>query len=206
MGNKILSSVYRWYRGRRNDLFSVQSWTTTSSLSLFPLHRDGSWGKDCHCHCHHMPWISLSSWIWPKCSSGNHDHCSQWLLSLWSVVCWCWECESSSPLTRTPGMFACKLSGSVMSDSLWPHGLWDFPGKSTGVGCHFLLQGINTGLSCVSCIGRWVLYHCTTWEAPPTVWQVHKPLQTLKVRHKPGLPSLLSPGEQWREGVRNIQF
>jgi len=34
-----------------------------------------------------------------------------------------------------------------MSDSLWPHGLWllrpgDFPGKGTGVGCHFLLQRI----------------------------------------------------------------
>ena len=35
-----------------------------------------------------------------------------------------------------------------MSDSLQPHGLqptrllcpWDFPGKNTGVGCHFLLQ------------------------------------------------------------------
>ena len=39
---------------------------------------------------------------------------------------------------------------SVVSDSLQPHGLqptrlicpWDFPGKNTGVGCHFLLQGI----------------------------------------------------------------
>ena len=37
-----------------------------------------------------------------------------------------------------------------MSDSLWTHGLyparllcpWDSPGKNTGVGCHFLLQGI----------------------------------------------------------------
>ena len=29
-------------------------------------------------------------------------------------------------------------SCSVMSDSLWPHGLcsWDFPAKNTGVGCH----------------------------------------------------------------------
>ena len=43
-----------------------------------------------------------------------------------------------------------KWSRSVMSDSLRPHGLqptqllrpWDFPGKNTGVGCHFLLQGI----------------------------------------------------------------
>ena len=41
-----------------------------------------------------------------------------------------------------------KWSRSVVSDSWWPHGLqptrllrpWDFPGKSTGVGCHFLLQ------------------------------------------------------------------
>ena len=40
-----------------------------------------------------------------------------------------------------------KWSRSVMSNSLWPHGLqptrllrpWDFPGKSTGVGCHCLL-------------------------------------------------------------------
>ena len=51
-----------------------------------------------------------------------------------------------------------KWSRSVMSDSLWPHGLyrlfrpWDFPGKNTGVGCHFLLQrifptqGLNPGL------------------------------------------------------------
>jgi len=40
-----------------------------------------------------------------------------------------------------------KWSRSVVSDSLQPHGLqptrllhpWDFPGKSTGVGCHCLL-------------------------------------------------------------------
>ena len=37
-----------------------------------------------------------------------------------------------------------------MSNSVQPHGLqptrllhpWDSPGKSTGVGCHFLLQGL----------------------------------------------------------------
>ena len=26
----------------------------------------------------------------------------------------------------------------------------------------------QTCISCISCIGRWVLYHCTTWE---TLWQ-----------------------------------
>ena len=42
------------------------------------------------------------------------------------------------------------LGWSVVSDSLQPRGLspsrllcpWDFPGKNTGAGCHFLLQGI----------------------------------------------------------------
>ena len=41
-----------------------------------------------------------------------------------------------------------KWSCSVEFDSSWPHGLqpsrllrpWDFPGKSTGVGCHCLLR------------------------------------------------------------------
>ena len=41
-----------------------------------------------------------------------------------------------------------KWSSSVVSDSVWPHGLqptrllcpWDFPCKSTGVGCHCLLR------------------------------------------------------------------
>ena len=41
-----------------------------------------------------------------------------------------------------------KLSRSVMSDSQRPHGMqptrllhpWDFPGKSTGMGCHCLLR------------------------------------------------------------------
>ena len=62
-----------------------------------------------------------------------------------------------------------KWSHSVVSDSSRPHGLqptrllrpWDFPGKSTGVGCHCLLQeifptqGLNLGLP--RC--RQTLYH-----------------------------------------------
>ena len=48
------------------------------------------------------------------------------------------------------GVCVVCVSLSVVSDSLRPHGLkptrllcaWDFPDKDTGVGCHFLLQGI----------------------------------------------------------------
>ena len=44
----------------------------------------------------------------------------------------------------------CMHVCSVMANSLQPHGLepakflcpWDYPGKSTRVGCHFLLQSI----------------------------------------------------------------
>ena len=53
---------------------------------------------------------------------------------------------------------------SVVSDSLWPHGLQpigllcpsDSPGKNTGAGCHFLLHWIfpNRDWRCVSCIDR----------------------------------------------------
>ena len=50
----------------------------------------------------------------------------------------------------TKGIFHAKSSHSVVSNYLSPHGpqharfprSWDFPDKSTGVGCHFLLQGI----------------------------------------------------------------
>ena len=45
---------------------------------------------------------------------------------------------------------------------------WDFPGKNTGVGFHFLLQGIfptqGSIPHLVSYIGRQILYHFTTWE------------------------------------------
>ena len=44
----------------------------------------------------------------------------------------------------------CVCYPSAMSNALQPHGLqptrllcpWNFPGKNTGMGCHFLLQGI----------------------------------------------------------------
>ena len=60
----------------------------------------------------------------------------------------------------------------------------DFPGKNTGVGCHFLLQGIflTQGLipvSCISSIGRRILYFCATWEAFLTVTTYVKELYLL---------------------------
>ena len=59
-----------------------------------------------------------------------------------------------------------------MSDCLWPHELqptrllcpWDSPGKNTGVGCPFFLQGIFPiqELDWSLLHGRWILYHWAT--------------------------------------------
>ena len=62
--------------------------------------------------------------------------------------------RAHTPFLLLAGPFSrsgvCVLSHSVVSDSLRPHGLWparllcpwDFPGKNTEVGCHFLFRGI----------------------------------------------------------------
>ena len=46
---------------------------------------------------------------------------------------------------------------------------WEFPGKNTGVGCHFLLQGSFpnhwTQDTYGSCIGKRILFYWATWEA-----------------------------------------
>ena len=58
----------------------------------------------------------------------------------------------------------CCWVASVVSDFVWPHRRqhtrlpcpWDFPGKNTGVGCHFLLQSMKVksenevGQSCLT--------------------------------------------------------
>ena len=66
-------------------------------------------------------------------------------LPVYLILCHCFK--SLYILTH---VYMCVFSCSVMSDSLWPYGLqpasllcpWDFPGKSTGMSCHFLFQGI----------------------------------------------------------------
>ena len=65
------------------------------------------------------------------------------------------------------------FSHSVVSDSLQPHGLYparllcplDFPVKNTGVGCHFVLQGIFMTQGSDSRLLRWQV-----GSGPPSPW------------------------------------
>ena len=99
----------------------------------------------------------------------------------------------------------CMLSCSVVTD-FWTHGLstprllcpCNFPSKNIGVGCHFLLQGIFltrewTQVSCISFIGRQILYHWATWESPKEAIflalllmgiQIQNPLKHIQVLHR----------------------
>ena len=102
-------------------------------------------------------------------------------------------------------IYVLKWCSSVMSDSLWPHGLqptrllhpWNFPGKSIRVGCHFLLQGIfltqgsNPGLP--RC--RQTLYHLSHQGSPymsavqfSSVTQSYLTLRNPMNCSTPGLP------------------
>ena len=83
-------------------------------------------------------------------------------------------------------------SHSVVSDSLWPHGLyssWNSPGQSTGVGSLSLLLGIfptqesNQGL--LRC--RWILYQLSYQRSPnlsswsPSFWHLSTAVLSIDV-------------------------
>ena len=70
----------------------------------------------------------------------------------------------------------CCLAAKLCLTLLQPHGLlptrllcpWDFPGKNTEVSCHFFLPRGSSqprDQTCISCTGRWILYHWATREA-----------------------------------------
>ena len=76
---------------------------------------------------------------------------------------------------------AWKWSRSVVSDPQWPHGLqpsrllhpWDFPGRSTGVGCHclFLATALYFPFCCAvlshfSCVWLFVTLWTVAHQAP----------------------------------------
>ena len=121
-----LTSRPRWYSGRTTALFlrnTLESKTvhgTESSPSLL-----GEQGLETHYLWKVAPPYQGMETLKDTLSKGIFYRLSV----IWSEVKW---------------------SRSVVSDSLRPHRLqpnrllhpWDFPGKNTGVGCYFLLQGI----------------------------------------------------------------
>ena len=113
----------------------------------------------------------------------------------------CWYYKEGSQLITDPGhrssldMCTKSLSHVQLFETIWtvPTSflcLWDFSGKTTGVGCHFLLQGIlltqgsNPGLP--HC--RQSLYHLSHQGSPELV-----SLVLLFPRHPPLTPDPTQP-------------
>ena len=92
-------------------------------------------------------------------------YASTWTFSPWDHKSWTW-------LVLLICMFESESEiHSVLSDSLWPHGLyspWNSPGQNTRVGSLSILQGIfptqgsNPGLP--HC--RWILYQLSHRGSP----------------------------------------
>ena len=87
-------------------------------------------------------------------------------------------CVWISSFYRDTHQICCCLVAKSCLTLLQPCGLqptrflcpWGFPGKNTGVGCHFFLQEIfpNQGSNSYLLHCRQILYHWATWEAPQT--------------------------------------
>ena len=75
----------------------------------------------------------------------------QIIFSIFHIPCWfVSKCIHMSYICILYSLFCCCAAPKLCQTFLQPHGLepikltcpWDFPGKNTRVGCHFLLQGI----------------------------------------------------------------
>ena len=85
--------------------------------------------------------------------------------------------ETRVPLCSALPMCSC----SVLSASLRPHGLqparrlcpWDFPGKNTGAGRHFLPQGSSRPRDRTPSLSRLLHRRAGSWPAEPSGPAVH---------------------------------
>ena len=136
---------------------------------IFLFCRRGHWGMRCWVTCSKSHCCTPSGRVISPEFPQHLTHLRKagFSCTLYSCCCHPWS-ESES------------VSHSVMSNSLWFHGLkptrllypWNFPGKNIGMGSHSLLerifqtQGLNPGL--LHC--RWILYHLShmnPFQVPP---------------------------------------
>ena len=80
--------------------------------------------------------------------------------ALWAPRAWVFAC-----LVASVGSSSLQPRRLLPARLLWP---WDSPGRSTGVGCHFLLQGIflTQGLNPFLLHCRQILYHLSHQGSP----------------------------------------
>ena len=92
-------------------------------------------------------------------------------------VMWCMDAQSCptlcDPMDYSPPGFSVTgiLQARILewfAISCFRLSFW-LPGDGVGTTWAGRRQGLNP-VSCISCLGRLILHHCTTWEAPVTFW------------------------------------
>ena len=71
-------------------------------------------------------------------------------------------CSVTQPCPILSGPMDCSLPGSSVHGTFQPR-ILEWVAISCFRGSSQPRDG--TQVSCASCIGRWILYHCTTWKA-----------------------------------------
>ena len=148
---------------------------------FWPLRRQGAVTSYCTCL---SLWLSLSRlWVPPEQGTGFICLCISIIYS-WAeinskgnkenLLLKLWKQHRWSPKERYLIPRAHSLSHVQLFSTPWTvahqaHLSMEFPGKNTGVGCHFLLQALpNLGIKSSSSVSllhcRWILYSWTNGE------------------------------------------
>ena len=135
-----------------------------------------------------LSWVALHSVVHSfieLCKPHHHDKAVVWKTQQWPQD---WK-RSITPIPKKGTTKECssEVEVSVVSDSLWPHGLyslWNFPGQNTGVGKLSLLQGIFTtqGLNPGLLHCRRILYQLSHRGRPRIHWWVAYPFSSRSSR------------------------
>ena len=132
----------------RRSFVSVNSESVSHSVLFHSLRPHGLCPPGSSAHgmfqARMLEWVAIPfsegssqprDWTWVSCITGRFF---VWSLNLHRFLVWDF-CKGSFASVKW------SESHSVVSDSLWPHGLyspWNSPGQNTGVGSRSLLQGI----------------------------------------------------------------
>ena len=98
---------------------------------------------------------------------GKCEHFVMWCMGAQSCLTLCDPMDCSPPGFSVTGILQARIlewfTISCSRGSFWP------PGDRDGTAWTGWRQE-SKPVSCFSCLGRLILYHCATWEAPVTFW------------------------------------
>ena len=132
-----------------------------------------------------LPWTSLLAshaldiWLVKWKTEFNKMLCVCSVAQMWPTLCDPTDC--SLPESSVQGIFQARILE-----------LLEWVDISSSRGSSWSRD--QTHFSCISCIGRWILYHSATWEAPTTWYPAQNSLHYYCIRNYVLLIHIVSHG------------